>query len=252
MPRSSWAGACSTIRQTFGHPELPCSSCHRQENAFADARNVPFGSTGQAHPRNSSGLTNVGYQPVFGWADADTRQLEQQAPIPMFNVAPVELGLKGIEAEVLQRLRDVTLYRQLFAAAFPGQPDPVTFDNIAKAIASFERLFLSGDSPYDRYVRGNTQAISPAAARGEALFRSARLHCAQCHSGTLFTTFVTAVGATGGTVEFVNNGLYNLGGTGGYPAPNTGLFAETGVPSDMGKFKVPTLRNTALTLSVHA
>ncbi|MFN8573662.1 MAG: di-heme enzyme [Gemmatimonadaceae bacterium] len=230
-----------------GIQNFSCSSCHRQENAFADARNVPFGSTGEAHPRNSIGLTNVAYQPAFGWADPDTRQLEEQAPIPMFNVTPVELGLKGRESEVLQRLRDVTLYRQLFAAAFPGLTDAISIQNVANALASFQRTFLSGDSPYDRYVRGDTRAISASAIRGEGLFRSARLACSQCHGGVLFTNFATYVGGPASAPEYINNGLYNLGGTGAYPVPNTGLTSHTGVASDMGKFKVPTLRNIALT-----
>ena len=231
-----------------GIQNFSCSSCHRQENAFADARNIPFGSTGEPHPRNSMGLTNVGYQPAFGWADPTTRQLERQAPIPMFGDAPVELGLKGLEAVLMQRLKDVVLYRQLFSTAFPGQPDPITLDNLTRAIASFERTFLSGNSPYDHFVRGEATAISPAAQRGELLFRGDRLKCAQCHSGTLFTKFATFVGAPALEPEFINNGLYNLGGTGAYPSPNTGLIRHTGNPADMGKFKVPTLRNIALTV----
>jgi cytochrome c peroxidase len=230
-----------------GIQNFSCSSCHRQENAFADARNIPFGSTGEPHPRNSMGLTNVAYQPTFGWADPTTRQLERQAPIPMFGDAPVELGLKGLESELLQRLKDVVLYRQLFAAAFPGQPDPITLDNLTRSIASFERTFFSGNAPYDRFVRGDANAISASAQRGELLFRSASLKCAQCHGGALMTNFVTFVGAATAEPEFINNGLYNLGGTGTYPSPNTGLIRHTGVAGDMGKFKVPTLRNIALT-----
>lgn len=230
-----------------GNETFSCASCHRQENAFADARNIPFGSTGEPHPRNSMGLTNVGYQPAFGWADPTTRQLERQAPIPMFGDAPVELGLKGLESVLLQRLRDVPLYRQLFAASYPGQPDPITADNLTRAIAAFERTFLSGNSPYDRFSRGDANATSPAAQRGEQLFRSTRLKCAECHGGVLFTKFATFVGAPATDPEFLNNGLYNIGGVGAYPAPNTGLFARTGISTDMGKFKVPTLRNIALT-----
>lgn len=230
-----------------GNQNFSCSSCHRQENAFADARNVPFGSTGQAHPRNSMELTNVAYQPTLAWADPALRQLERQALVPMFGDTPVELGLKGREGELLQRLRDVTLYRQLFKAAFPSQVDPITLSNLTRAIASFERTFLSGSSPYDKFVAGDAKAISAAAKRGEQLFRGSRLNCAQCHAGVLFTKFVTFVGAPAVEPEFINNGLYNVGGTGAYPTPNTGLFAVTGVASDMGKFKVPTLRNIALT-----
>ena len=95
---------------------------------------------------------------------------------------------------------------------------------------------------------GNTGALSDAARRGEALFRSDRLKCAQCHSGVMFTNAARWVGSTTpGDPEFFNTGLYNLGGAGAYPAPNTGLRAITGVASDMGKFKVPSLRNIEVT-----
>jgi cytochrome c peroxidase len=230
-----------------GNQTFSCSSCHRQQDAFADARNLPIGSTGEPHPRNSMGLTNVGYQPVFGWANPNTRVLERQALIPMFGDAPVELGLKGREAELLARLRAVQLYRSLFSASFPGQAEPITLDNLTRALASFQRTFLTGASPYDRFKRGDAGAISESAKRGELLFRSDRLKCAECHSGVLFTKDADYGGSPTATVEFINNGLYNIGGTGAYPANNTGLYEHTRVSTDMGRFKIPTLRNIALT-----
>jgi cytochrome c peroxidase len=165
----------------------------------------------------------------------------------MFGDAPIELGLKGLEPEMLQRLKDLPLYRQLFHASFPDDAEPISLNNLTRALATFQRTFLSGDSPYDRFTRGNTTAISASAQRGELLFRSDRLKCAQCHAGVLFSKFVTFVGAPPVEPEFINNGMYNIGGTGAYPSPNTGLFKHTGVASDMGKFKVPTLRNIELT-----
>jgi len=78
-----------------GNGAFSCASCHRQEFAFADARNVPVGSTGEAHTRNSMALANVGYFHSLGWADPRTLRLEAQALIPMFGDVPVELGLKG-------------------------------------------------------------------------------------------------------------------------------------------------------------
>jgi cytochrome c peroxidase len=231
-----------------GNGAFSCSSCHRQQNAFADARNLPFGSTGQAHPRNSMSLPNVAYQVVLNWADTGTRRLESQALIPMLGTTPVELGLSGREAEMLARLRSVSLYQPLFRAAFPADTSPFTVDNVTRAIAAFERTFVSGDSPYDRYRRGMTSAISDAAKRGEALFAGDRLKCSQCHSGIMFTNAATWVGRVGtASPEFFNTGLYNVGGTGAYPAPNTGLHAVTGLASDMGKFKVPSLRNIEVT-----
>jgi len=230
-----------------GNSQFSCSSCHRQSNAFADARNRPFGSTGQAHPRNSMSLPNVAYQVVFGWANPQTRRLENQALIPMLGVNPVELGLAGREAEMLNRLRAVALYESLFRAAFPDDTAPITLGNVTRAIATFERTFVSGDSPYDRFQRGNNAATSDAARRGEALFRSDRLKCSQCHSGVMFTNAARWVGSTTDEPEFFNTGLYNVDGAGAYPAPNTGLEAITGVASDMGKFKVPSLRNIEVT-----
>jgi cytochrome c peroxidase len=230
-----------------GNSQFSCSSCHRQANAFADARNLPFGSTGQPHPRNSMSLPNVAYQVVFGWANPQTRRLEAQALIPMLGEMPVELGLAGREEEMLNRLRAVALYTSLFRAAFPDDPSPITLGNVTKAIATFERTLVSGDSPYDRFKRGDTGALSDAAQRGEALFRSDRLKCSQCHSSVMFTNAARWVGSPADDPEFFNTGLYNVDGAGAYPAPNTGLHAITGVASDMGKYKVPSLRNIEVT-----
>jgi cytochrome c peroxidase len=231
-----------------GNGAFSCSSCHRQSNAFADARNLPFGSTGQPHPRNSMSLPNVGYQVVLGWANIQTRSLETQALIPMLGENLVELGLARRESEMLDRLQAVALYQSLFRAAFPGNPSPITLGNVTKSIATFERTFVSGDSPYDRFTRGNAGALSDAAKRGEALFRSDRLQCSQCHSGVMFTNAARWVGSDlPADPDFFNTGLYNIDGTGAYPAPNTGLEAITRLASDMGKFKVPSLRNIDLT-----
>jgi cytochrome c peroxidase len=231
-----------------GNGAFSCSSCHRQANAFADARNLPFGSTGQPHPRNSMSLPNVGYQVVLGWANTQTRSLEAQALIPMLGENPVELGLARREQELLTRLRGVALYQSLFRAAFPADTSPITLGNLTRAIATFERTLVSGDAPYDRFTRGDAAALSDAARRGEALFRSDRLKCSQCHSGVMFTNAARWVGSSmPADPDFFNTGLYNIDGTGAYPAPNTGLQAITGLASDMGKFKVPSLRNIEVT-----
>jgi cytochrome c peroxidase len=240
-------------RRLFFDPRLSgdgvfsCASCHRQEYAFADGRNLPLGSGGQLHPRNSMALSNVVYQVVFGWADPATRSLEAQAMIPLFGEAPVEMGLHAKEDEVLRRLDSVPLYRALFAAAFASDSPHISIRNVTRGIAAFERTFISGNAPYDLYKRGVAGAISEAAKRGEALFLGDRLNCSRCHSGPLFTNAARWRGAPASDPEFLNNGLYNIDGRGAYPAPNTGLFASTGVASDMGRFKVPSLRNVAVT-----
>ncbi len=222
-----------------------CASCHRQDNAFADAKNVPVGTTGEAHTRNSMGLANVGYQRTFGWAGPATTALEAQALIPMFGDVPVELGLKGREAELLQRLRTEPIYQELFPKSFPGSNDPVTLPHVTRALATFQRTLVSFNAPIDRFNRGDSSALSASARRGQALFTSRR--CAQCHGGTLFGGTSATSGTGSPDVEFSNTGLYNVGGTGAYPTGNEGLFASTGRIQDMGRMKVPSLRNVTRT-----
>jgi len=230
-----------------GNGAFTCASCHRQDKAFADARNLPIGSTGQLHPRNSMALSNVGYQVELGWADPSTRSLEAQALIPLFSESPVEMGLHGREDALLKRLDSVPLYRSLFAAAFASDSPHISIRNVTRAIATFERTFISRNSPYDHYRQGDARAISEAAKRGEALFLGDRLRCSRCHAGPFFTNAARWSGAPATDPEFFNIGLYNIDGRGAYPSPNTGLYASTGVARDMGRFKVPSLRNVAVT-----
>jgi cytochrome c peroxidase len=241
-----------------GNGAFSCASCHRQEFAFADARNVPVGSTGEAHTRNSMALANVAYFHSLGWADPLTARLEVQALIPMFGDVPVELGLKGREADLIARLRAEPVYQPLFPKSFPEVTDPFTVPNVTKALAAFQRTFLSLNAPYDRYRRGEVTAISASARRGELLFFSRRTGCVQCHSGALFTLagggpplaapagILPPPPAAAPDEAFFNTGLYNLSGGGSYPLRNRGLFEITGRAEDMGRMKVPSLRNVSL------
>ncbi|MCC6536419.1 MAG: di-heme enzyme [Bryobacterales bacterium] len=225
-----------------------CGTCHEQARAFADARGRGLGSTGQLHPRGPMSLANVAYAPVLTWANPNVRTLEQQALVPMFGDHPVELGMTGKEELLLRRLRADARYRRMFPAAFAGEANPFTVENVTKAIASFERTIFSGDSPYDEYRRGDDpNAISAAAKRGEALFFSETLECFHCHGGFNFTGSVDYLGKGFAEVEFHNTGLYNLKGKTSYPEPNVGLYEFTQQDEDIGKFKAPTLRNIALT-----
>ncbi len=220
-----------------------CATCHRQDKAFADPRGRGLGSTGELHPRGPMSLVNVAYAPVLTWANPNMRQLEQQALVPLFGDHPVEMGMAGKEDLLLQRLQAQPLYRKLFAAAFPAEAKPFTIAHVTKAIASFQRTILSGDSPYDEYQRGDDpNAISAAAKRGEALFFSERLECFHCHGGFNFTGTVDYLGKGMTEVEFHNTSLYA-----DYKEPNVGLYEFTQEESDKGKFKAPTLRNIALT-----
>jgi len=219
-----------------------CASCHRQEFAFADAKNLSVGATGEVHPRNSIGLSNAAYQLSFGWAAPSTNSFELHALIPMFGDAPIEMGLKGRESQVVSDLQGVALYRQLFAVAYAGEPSPIRIENVVRSIAAFQRTILSFNAPIDRYRRGDAAALSVAAVRGMALFESRG--CTQCHAGADFTLATVP----GRAVEaFANTGLYNIGGTGTYPARNRGLMEVTGSALDMGRMKIPSLRNVALT-----
>lgn len=225
-----------------------CATCHQQSRAFADDKGRGLGVTGERHPRGPMSLANVAYGPVLTWGNPTVRRLEAQALVPMFGEDPVELGLAGLEVQVLQRLRAEPTYPPLFRAAFPETGEPFTVAHVTQAIASFERTLLSGRAPYDRYrTTMDSSAISPAAHRGEDLFFSERLSCFRCHGGFNFSQAVDFVNNRVPSIEFHNNGLYNLDGGGAYPVPNTGVHAITHRADDMGRFKPPTLRNIALT-----
>lgn len=148
----------------------------------------------------------------------------------------------------------------MFTAAFGKGDNNITLNNLTKALACFQRSLISANSPYDNYrYGGKIDAISQAAKRGEKLFNSKRLQCSQCHSGFNFSDSIkyknfkklkNSKNSKNSNVEkinFHNTGLYNIDKKGSYPANNTGVHGITHKPNDMGKFKVPTLRNIALT-----
>jgi cytochrome c peroxidase len=217
--------------------------------AFTDGRAHAQGATGQSVRRSAMSLTNVAYNPAFTWGSDKVRSLESQMRQPLFNGHPVEMGLKKDGAAAVTALSADASYRAQFAAAFPDDPPkPLSMEHIIAAIASFERTLISGRSPFDRYVFDDDQsALSPAAKRGMALFYSTRVGCAQCHSGINFTGAIVYEDHTGARALYANTGLYDLDGRGAYPLSDRGLIEVTHRAADMGKFKVPTLRNVALT-----
>lgn len=223
-----------------------CASCHEQRFAFAEPKALAIGSTAEVHPRNAQGLVNVAYASTLTWANPLLRTLEQQAAIPLFGEFPVEMGVVGHEEEVLERFR-VEPWLGRFRAAFPQDADPIRFERITAALASFERTLLSFDSPYDRFVAGDATALSPSAKRGLELFFSEDLECFHCHGGFLFSQAVDHEGLAAEGDGFFNTGLYDLDGRGAYPLESPGLFEITGRPEDMGRFRVPSLRNVAVT-----
>jgi cytochrome c peroxidase len=231
-----------------GNGTQSCASCHKQELAFTDGLALSRGSTGDQTARGSMSLTNVAYVPYLTWANDRLTSLELQAMVPMFNEVPTELGLSGMEEQLVARLAAVPRYVELFRAAFPDQELPISVPNIVRAIAAFERTLLSGDSPYDRAIyRGEADALGASERRGMELFFGERLDCFHCHGGFDFSDSVAHTGQVIAESNFHNNALYNVDGRGGYPAAARGLIDVTGDPRDMGLFRAPTLRNIELT-----
>ena len=228
---------------------LSCAACHTQVMGFADGRGQAIGSEGDVHPRGSMSLANVGYNPAFNWADPNTTSLEEQVLVPLIGTEPVELGNAPDGVDLLARLGADARYRMLFARAFPQDTAPLSVANVARALASFQRTIISVRSPYDRYrYGGERNAISESAKRGEIIFFSAqRGGCFQCHGGWNFSGNIRHAGDTTAQAAFFNTGLYNLTGSVSYPAPNTGVHAFTKRAEDVGRFRVPTLRNIAVT-----
>jgi cytochrome c peroxidase len=235
-------------RRLSGNATQSCASCHRQELAFSDGKEVAVGSTGEHHFRNAQGLTNVAYAQSLGWADPSLTRLERQALIPMFGEKPVEMGLSGREQIMLQRLRNEPRYEALFARAFPGIENALSVARITQALASFLRTVVSYRSPYDRYVYGKEEsALSTSAVRGMELFFSERLECFHCHNGFNFSDATTHALGSAAPSPLHNTGLYNVDGHGAYPAVDRGLYTLTQREIDMGRFRAPSLRNVALT-----
>lgn len=206
-----------------GNGTQACASCHQQEHAFTDARARAIGSTGESHPRGAMSLANVAYAASLTWIEAGSRSLEEQMLVPLLGETPREMNLGGREMEIAGRLGADPLYSRLFSDAFPGEREPMNLRNVQKAIASFERTILSGQSAYDHLVwRDERDALSPAARRGMALFFSDRLACSKCHAGFTFAGPAAWEGGPPPVPAFEDNG--------------------TG-----GRVRAPTLRNIAVT-----
>ncbi|MEQ1780315.1 MAG: MbnH family di-heme enzyme [Hyphomonadaceae bacterium] len=223
-----------------------CASCHQQGRSFSDAAPFSWGVTGELTARNTMALANVGYAPSLTWANPYLAALELQARTPMFGRHPVEMGMEGRQDLLTATLAAEPIYRDLFASSFPDDGGRISLKSITAALGAFERTLVSARSPYDEYrFGGDLDAISDSAKRGEALFMGPRLKCQACHGGPRFNGDVAEDGAP--VRNFQNNGLYNVDGRGGYPTDNIGLASMTIRPEDMGKFKVPSLRNISVT-----
>lgn len=234
-------------KQLSANASQACADCHQQDKAFSDGQVTAIGSTGIVHPRNSQTLVNTAFNHSLTWNNPKVTSIEQQIVIPLFGSSPVEMGLsEQNKHSVLARFQENPNYINLFNKAFPKESVPVNFNNIIKSIAVFIRTMNGYNSAFDRYQQGEKNALSPSAQRGMALFMSERLACTQCHGGTNFNQPSDKLISTGNTHTFQNIGLYNLNSQGDYPAGNQGLIEQTQIKEDMGKFRIPSLRNIEL------
>ena len=230
-----------------GNGTQSCASCHLQNLAFTDGKAVATGSTGEKTARSAMPIANAAYHPTLNWANSATTSLEQQMETPLFATSPVELGINdGNRATVLKRFQDDSDYVARFGRAFPGEASPINFTNIIKAIATFERGMLSGDSRYDRYQKGQA-TLTASEERGRNLFFTEKAECFHCHGSFNFNDQLKHAGSRSVETPFHNTGLYNIDGKGGFPAPNRGIFELTGKAEDMGAFRAQSLRNVAVT-----
>ena len=230
-----------------GNRTQSCSSCHDPALAFTEKQQHSTGSTGDRVPRNSMALINVAYNSAFTWANPALDTLERQIAVPLLADLPIELGIAGREAEILSRLADEPTYQILFSEAYPDIQEPFQLGHVIDSLACFVRSLVSGNSPFDRMTYLGEDTLSGSAHRGLELFYSERLECHHCHGGFNFSFSTTHQNSSVQELAYHNTGLYNLDAMGRYPEENLGLFLITGDPSDMGKFRAPTLRNVAVT-----
>lgn len=212
-PRLSASGAVS------------CNTCHPLDRYGVDGEPVSTGHRGLKGNRNAPTVYNAAGHLAQFW-DGRAPDVEEQAKGPILN--PVEMAMPNEQA-VVRVLKAIPEYGALFAEAFPGEKDPVTFDNVARAIGAFERK-LRTPSRWDRYLEGQDAALSAAEKAGFQVFT--RTGCASCHSGPL-----------------LGGNLYQKLGI-VHPWPDDadmGVFMVSGKEADKMVFKVPSLRNVAET-----
>jgi cytochrome c peroxidase len=198
---------------------IACASCHLQANAFSDPSRVSRGVDDAQGTRNAPALVNEAWNTSYFW-DGGVPTLELQAVGPIRNPLEMDMSLAAVNARLATDAEMVAR----FDAAYAEGPSERT---LPRALASFVRTLVSGDSPYDRFERGDSGALNDAAQRGLAIFQGARAECTHCHVGFNFT----------------NNAFKNNGTRPDDPDPGRQLL--TSKASDFGKFRVPTLRNVA-------
>jgi cytochrome c peroxidase len=210
---------------------VACATCHNPKFGFTDGQQFSEGVKKQKGGRNAPTVINAAYYTLQFW-DGRAPSLEKQAEGPVQN--PVEMAhtLQGVEKKLMAAPSYVAEFEEAFG---PGR---ITYEMVEKAIASFERTVLSGNSPFDRYFYGgDKRALSESARRGLGVFRDPKKgNCAACHT----------IGET--HALFTDNKFHNIGvGVKNMQVTDPGRDAVTKNEADRGAFKTPTLRNIAKT-----
>jgi cytochrome c peroxidase len=212
---------------------ISCATCHDPTAGYADPHPVSVGVKGRQGERNSNTLLNVAFLTPLMW-DGRAMTLEEQALLPF--LSPAELDLSP--ARAVEKLRQQN-YTPQFQEAFG---EDVTIENLARALAAYQRTLISGDSPFDRFIFLEDQtAISPAARRGFDVFLQAK--CDACH--LIMTRGLHPFAAR--HVMFTDNEFHNLGVDAAKSHPDPGRYGITLKEEDWGRFRTPSLRNVALT-----
>jgi len=207
---------------------IACASCHQVQRAFTDNLPVAKGVHGRTGTRHAPTIINSAYNRTQFW-DGRANSLEDQCKGPIANINEMSLNpdVEKTYRECELRLYKIEGYRKLFKEAFGH--DKITIDDIAKALATFERTILSGNSPYDKYMAGDKTAMNTEQLQGYQVFK--KYGCTNCHFGPNFTDG-----------RFINVGI-------GMDAknPDLGRFEVTHNQNDWGAFKIPTLREVKFT-----
>ncbi len=202
---------------------ISCGTCHDPQRAFSNGRDVSVGVFGRKGTRNVPTLINRGYGDSHFW-DGRAASLEEQVLQPIRNPKELDMTVE----EVVERVKDDGDYSGRFQAVFGSA---VNGEDLAKALANYVRTILSGNSPLDRYLSGQRDALSPKARAGLRIFRG-KGNCTACHLGPNFTD-----------ERFHNTGIAWRNGR----LSDSGRFVVTDNEQDLGAFKTPTLREVAQT-----
>lgn len=215
--------------------QISCASCHDvQHGAGVDGLATSKGIDGQVGKRNSPTVWNAAFQLKLFW-DGRASSLEEQAKGPLIN--PSEMGMPSLKV-VEERVASSSVYQKEFREIF-GKNTPITIENIAAAIAAYERTLITPDSAYDRFVKGNTAALTSSQLRGMALFES--FGCVRCHSGPNFS----GASIFDGTSPLRPFPIFKTPYAEKYKFTDDLGLSQHG--SDNGVWRIPSLRNIALT-----